>query len=88
MHLSSQAQPRFSLGPSLEASRSFPQPEITAKVEKVRGNPGRRIMQCENTLESARYKNIKKDQKAYLAISVEKKLGSSGGCLASMHARF
>ena len=61
MHLSSQAQPRFSLGPSLEASRSFPQPEITAKVEKVRGNPGRRIMQCENTLESARYKNIKKD---------------------------
>ena len=88
MHLSSQAQPRFSLGPSLEASRSFPQPEITAKLEKVRGNPGRRIMQCENTLESARYKNIKKDQKAYLAISVEKKLGSSGGCLASMHARF
>ena len=87
MYLSNQTQPRFSLGPSLEASRSFPQPEITAKVEKVHNNPGGscKAKTLWNPLGTKISKRIKK---TYLAISVEKKLGSSGGCLASMHARF
>ena len=62
MYLSNQTQPRFSLGPSLEASRSFPQPEIAARVENIQDNPGGSGSCKAKTLwNPLSTKNIKKD---------------------------